>query len=78
MPGKREFEISLQIFNACAGSGRPETYFEEAELDAPEDYLKMKHGKDFENMKREVLSSGDIEYTLDKGSTKYKYTFTEY
>lgn len=33
----KEYEIVAKYCNACAGSSRPQTFFEEAELNSPED-----------------------------------------
>ncbi|HJB14697.1 MAG TPA: hypothetical protein IAA05_01470 [Candidatus Blautia excrementipullorum] len=74
---KKEYEVVAEICNACAGSERPQTFIEEAELENTDDYVRMKHGRDWELVKKEILPSGDIQYTLDKGSITYKYTFTE-
>ena len=43
---KKEYEIVIEIMNACAGSGRPEVYMEEAELENPDDFVKMKQWYD--------------------------------
>lgn len=74
---KKEYEVLVEIYNACAGSGRPQTYIEDVELENTDEYVRMKHGRDWEQVKKEVLPSGDIQYVLDKGSVTYKYTFTE-
>ena len=39
---KKEYEIVVELSNACAGSGRPQIYVEEAELENPDDYVRMK------------------------------------
>ena len=41
----KEYEIVAKFCNACAGSSRPQTFFEEAELDSTDDFVRMKHGK---------------------------------
>ena len=43
----KEYEITVKFCNACAGSSRPQTFFEEAELEYTDDFVRMKHGKDF-------------------------------
>ena len=74
---KKEYEVVAEIFNACAGSGRPQIFVEDVELEDPVEYVLMKHGRDWEEIEKEVMPSGDIQYTLNKGSITYKYTFTE-
>lgn len=73
----KEYEIVAKFCNACAGSGRPETFFEEAELECTDAFVRMKHSKDFDKFKKEILSDGRILYTYDNGSVMYSYEFTE-
>jgi len=73
----KEYEIVAKFCNACAGSSRPETFFEEAELSSTDDFVRTKHSRDFEKFKKETLPDGRIVYTYDNGSVAYSYEFTE-
>lgn len=73
----KEYEIVAKFCNACAGSSRPQTFFEEAELESTDDFGRMKHSRDFEKFKKEMLPDGRIVYTYDNGSVTYSYEFTE-
>lgn len=73
----KEYEIVAKFCNACAGSSRPQTFFEEAELDSTDDFVRMKHGKDFDKYTKETLPDGRILYQFDNGSVMYSYEFTE-
>ena len=73
----KEYEIIAKFCNACAGSSRPQTFFEEAELDSTDDFVRMKHGKDFDKFTKETLPDGRILYQFDNGSVMYSYEFTE-
>lgn len=73
----KEYEIVAKIYNACAGSGRPQTFFEEAELENPDDYVRSKHGKEFARFTKEALPTGQLLYRFDNGSVAYSYEFTE-
>jgi hypothetical protein len=73
----KEYEIVAKFCNACAGSSRPQTFFEEADLESTDDFVRMKHSKDFEKFKKDTLSDGRILYTYDNGSVTYSYEFTE-
>lgn len=73
----KEYEIVAKFCNACAGSSRPQTFFEEAELESTDDFVHMKHSKDFDKFQKEVLTDGRIVYTYDNGSVTYIYEFTE-
>lgn len=73
----KEYEIVAKFLNGCAGAARPQTYFEEAELADTDDYVRMKHGKDFDSFVKEVMSNGQVVYTYDNGTVTYIYEFTE-
>ena len=73
----KEYEIVAKLYNACAGSSRPQTFFEEAELNDPADYVRQKHGRDFEKFRKEVLANGQIVFSYDNGSVTYRYEFAE-
>ena len=73
----KEYEIVAKFLNGCAGEARPQTFFEEAELANTDDYVKAKHGRDFDKFQKEVLPSGQVLYTYDNGTVCYIYEFTE-
>lgn len=73
----KEYEIIAKFCNACAGSSRPQTFFEEAALDSTDDFVRMKHGKEFDRFTKETLPNGQIFYKFDNGSVMYSYEFTE-
>ena len=73
----KEYEIIAKFCNACAGSSRPQTFFEEAELENTDEYVRMKHSRDFSKLSKEVLPNGQIVYKYDNGSVVYYYEFTE-
>ena len=72
----KEYEIVAKYINGCAGEAYPQTTFEEAELASADDYIRSKHGKDFDQFQKEILSDGRIVYTY-KCSVTYIYEFTE-
>ena len=73
----KEYEIVAKFFNACAGAARPQTFFDEAELSDPGDYVRQKHGREFDRFQRETLPDGRIVFRFDNGSVTYVYEFTE-
>lgn len=73
----KEYEIVAKFLNGCAGAARPETFFEEAELSDPADFVRVKHGKDFDKFVKEILPNGQIIFTYDNGTVTYIYEFTE-
>ena len=73
----KEYEIVAKFCNACAGSSRPQTFFEEAELESTDDFVRRKHSKDFDRFQKETLFDGRTVYSYDNGSVAYSYEFTE-
>ena len=73
----KEYEIVAKFCNACAGNSRPQTFFEEAELEDTDAFVRSKHSRDFDKFQKEFLSDGRILYTYDNGSVTYCYEFTE-
>lgn len=72
----KEYEIVCTYLNGCAGSAYPQRSFEEAELENTDDYIRAKHGKDFDKFQKEVLPDGRIVYTFNTTVT-YTYEFTQ-
>ena len=72
----KEYEITVTFLNGCAGAAYPQTDFEEAELADPADYIRQKHGADFDKFQKEITPDGRIRYRYDCGVT-YIYEFTE-
>ena len=73
----KEYEIVAKFLNGCAGAAHPQTFFEEAELSNTDDYVRMKHGRDYEEFVKEVLPTGQTVYTFNNGTVCYIYEFTE-
>ena len=72
----KEYEIVAKFINACAGASRPQTFFEEAELSSTDEYVRVKHSKDFDQFVKEVRPGGQTVYTYDNGTVCYIYEFT--
>ena len=72
----KEYEIVAKFYNACGGSTHAQTYFEEAELENTDDFVRMKHGKDFAAFTKEVTGKQTV-YKFDNGSVTYIYEFTQ-
>lgn len=72
----KEYEIMCKYLNGCSGEAYPQTSFDEAELSDPDDYVREKHGKNFDKFTKEVLPSGQILYRFSNGAVTYIYEFT--
>lgn len=73
----KEYEIVATFLNGCAGAAHPQTFFEEAELSNTDDFVRTKHGRDFDKFVKELKEDGQIVYTFDNGTVTYIYEFTE-
>jgi hypothetical protein len=73
----KEYEIVAKFLNGCAGAAHPQTFFEEAELDSTDAFVRAKHGKDFDKFQKEILDDGRTVYTYSNGTVTYIYEFTE-
>lgn len=73
----KEYEIVAKLYNACAGTSHPQTFFEETTLNNTDDYVRAKHAKDFGLFSKTVNDQGQITYKYDNGSVCYVYEFTE-
>ena len=72
----KEYEIVATFLNGCGGEAHPQREFFEAELNDPADFVRQKHGKEFEKFVREDLPDGRIIYSY-KATVCYIYEFTE-
>ena len=71
-----EYEIVATYLNGCAGAAHPQTFFEEADLRDPADFVRTKHGRDFDKFVKEVRDNGQTVFTYDNGTVTYTYEFT--
>lgn len=72
----KEYEIVVTFLNGCAGEAYPQREFFEAELHDPADFVRQKHGKEFEKFVREDFPDGRVVFTYDH-TIRYIYEFTE-
>ena len=72
----KEYEIVATFLNACAGDAYPQRSFEEAELNDPADYVRRKHGPDFDKFLREDRPDGQIVYSW-RETVSFIYEFNE-
>ena len=72
----KEYEIVVTFLNGCAGEAYPQREFFEAELNDPADFVRQKHGKEFEKFVREDFPDGRVVFTYDH-TIRYIYEFTE-
>lgn len=73
----KEYEIVFTFLNGCAGAAHPQTSVLEAEVVSADEFVRVKHGKDFDRFLKEIRPNGQIVYTFDNGTVTYIYEFTE-
>ena len=73
----KEYEIVLTYLNGCAGAAYPQISFEEAEIKNPADYIRSKHGKDFDKFISETPEPRKEIWKFDNGCVSYTYEFNE-
>ena len=73
----KEYEVVATYINGCAGDAYPQREFDEVELNNTDDYIRQKHGQDFDKFTKEILDDGRIVYTYDNGTVTYIYEFTQ-
>lgn len=73
----KEYEIVFTYLNGCAGAAYPQRSFEEVELNCPEEYIKAKHTKDYDEFLREEGPDGQVVYRYSNGAVTYIYEFNE-
>lgn len=71
-----EYEIVAKFLNGCAGAAHPQTFLEEAELQSTDDFVRAKHGKDFDKFIKQTLDDERTVYTYSNGTVTYIYEFT--
>ena len=72
----KDYEIVATFLNDCAGAAHPQRSFEEVTLANTDDYIRRKHGEDFDKFQKEIHPNGQIIYSYACGVT-YIYEFTE-
>lgn len=73
----KEYEVMKEIINACGGSRGADRSIDEIEANSPQEYIKKKHPKDYQNAKSEQLENGDTCITLGEKEIIYRYIFSE-
>ena len=61
----KEYEITFTYLNGCAGAAYPQRSFEEAELSDPADYVRRKHGRDFDKFRAVLYNASCSEENMD-------------
>lgn len=74
---KKEYEVVHEIFNECANNQMRDVFFEEAQIDDLEEYVRSRHKDKDVELNREDLEDGTVIYHVNAGGLMQRYTFSE-
>ena len=73
----KEYEIVHEIFNECANNQMRDVFFEEAEVEDPETYVRARHKDKELYLDKEVREDGTVIVDIESAGLKQRYSFTE-
>ncbi len=73
----KEYEIVHEIFNECANNQMRDVFFEEAEVEDPETYVRARHKDKELYLEKEVREDGTVIVDIESAGLKQRYSFTE-
>ncbi len=73
----KEYEIVHEIFNECANNQMRDVFFEEAEVEDPETYVRTRHKDKELHLEKEVREDGTVVVDIESAGLKQRYSFTE-
>lgn len=71
------YETVWEIFNQCANNQMRDVFFDEIEIDDPEQFIRNKFKGKSMTYEKEVLADGTILFHIDAAGIRQRYTFTE-
>ena len=74
---KKEYEVVHEIFNECANNQMRDVFFEEAQIDDLEEYVRSRHKDKDVELNREDLEDGTVIFHVNAGGLAQRYTFSE-
>lgn len=74
---KKEYEVVHEIFNECANNQMRDVFFEEAQIDDLEEYVRSRHKDKDVELNREDLEDGTVIFHVNAGGLFQRYTFSE-
>ncbi len=74
---KKEYEVVHEIFNECANNQMRDVFFEEAQIDDLEEYVRSRHKDKDVELNREDLEDGTVIIHVNAGGLSQRYTFSE-
>ena len=73
----KEYEVVAKFLNSFAGAAHPQTFFEETTLENTDDFVRTKHGREFDKSQKIANEKGQIVYTFNNCTVIYIHEFTK-
>ena len=73
----KEYEAVWEIFNSCANNQMRDVFFEELELEDPEQYIIEKLKDKELKYEKSVHEDGTILFDITTSGIRQRYSFTE-
>lgn len=73
----KTYEVIWEIYNLCSNNQMRDVFFEEVEIDDPEQYVKNKYKDKEIEYQSEILEDGSIVFDIMTSGIKQRMTFTE-
>ena len=73
----KEYEAVWEIFNSCANNQMRDVFFEELELEDPEQYILAKFKDKELKYEKSVQEDGTIVFDITTSGIRQRYSFTE-
>ena len=71
------YETVWEIFNQCANNQMRDVFFDEIEIEDPEEFIRNKFKDKCLTYEKEVLADGTLLFHIDESGIRQRYTFTE-
>ncbi|HJC16088.1 MAG TPA: hypothetical protein H9705_09800 [Candidatus Fusicatenibacter intestinigallinarum] len=73
----KEYEAVWEIFNSCANNQMRDVFFEELELEDPEQYIREKFKDKELKYEKTIQEDGTIIFDITTSGIRQRYSFTE-
>lgn len=69
----KEYEIVHEIFNECANNQMRDVFFEEAEVEDPESYVRARHKDKELHLEKTVQADGSVVIDIESAGLLQRY-----
>ena len=72
-----EYELIREIKNCCKNNQMRDVFFEEAEVEDPESYVRARHKDKELHLEKTVQADGSVVIDIESAGLLQRYSFTE-